>query len=127
MLLAVLAGCGATEPQIFHFDVQGTVTAAADGSPIVNAMVSAGEVGWSSDEYLTKSLTDRQGRYSLTFFTTGYACHDGRFVINASKTGFQAVRITQRAVEGGWVPSWATYIRCTEETQTIHFRLEREP
>jgi hypothetical protein len=121
-LLAVLAGCGATEPEAITIQVQGTVTAAADGSPIPDAAVSVEHI-WGRDHgFYGSTSTDEQGQYSLSWVEKGF-CPERLFEITASKIGFHEVGISQTAIALERVPSWAQPVRCTEDIQTIDFRL----
>ena len=115
--LFVCAAC-TTEPET-TIQVQGTVTAADDGSPIAGATVRAG-VSFISDGARARVQTNNQGDYSLSFIEMGY-CPEGLFNISASAQGFQSV---------GWVGLRVgpdePRVRCTDEPQTIDFQLRDE-
>ncbi len=93
--------------------VQGTVTAADDGSPIAGASVQVSK--FLSDQ-TTQVQTNNQGDYSLSFLDTGCSPERGLFFIWASADGFQLL----------FLGAGKTSVRCTEELQTIDFQLERE-
>jgi hypothetical protein len=131
--LFVCAACN-TEPET-TIQVQGTVTAADDGSPIASAGVVVsyrrsggfgnffGEGPITQAQRRTRVKTNNQGYYSLSFIEKGY-CSVGSFTISASarSQGFQTVFFR------GW-GNWgndATRVGCTDEPQTIDFQLERE-
>ena len=57
--LFVWAAC-TTEPET-TIQVQGTVTAADDGTPIVGASVRVSKMGFTSSETLTRVQTNNQG------------------------------------------------------------------
>ena len=116
--LFVCAAC-TTEPET-TIQVQGTVTAADDGSPIAGASVRVGKTGLTSGELLTQVQTNNQGDYSLSFIEMGY-CPEKLLNISASAQGFQSVALWGLLVEPD-----ATRLRCTDELQTIDFQLERE-
>ena len=115
--LFVCAAC--TEPET-TIQVQGTVTAADDGSPIAGAsvQVSKGPFGGPITRR-TQVQTNNQGDYSLSFTDT--ACSESLFFISASAQGFQLGEFAGLLDGPG-----GTFIRCTEEPQTIDFQLERE-
>jgi hypothetical protein len=113
LALAVVAcGGGSTEPDYpdITIRVSGTVTAAGDGSPILRAAVSVHKQEWFYDQYLiVRTWTDNLCQYSLSFVWEG-PCHDGSFRIEAERSGYGT-------------SDYHTFIRCTEETQTIDFEL----
>ena len=116
--LFVCAACN-TEPET-TIQVQGTVTAADDGSPIAGASVQVSQMGWTSGTVRARVQTNDQGDYSLSFIEKGY-CSASSFTITASarSQGFQTVFFR------GWAND-ATRVGCTDEPQTIDFQLERE-
>ena len=117
LFVAVLAGCGVTEPETeITIQVQGSVTAAAEGTAISGAMVEAWKRSLTSPSLLDTALSDIQGRYSLSFVETGY-CHASLFVIRATCGGFHTLTFAE-------VVHDTIYIRCTHEVQTIDFELE---
>ncbi len=115
--LLVCAAC-TTEPET-TMQVQGTVTAADDGSPIVGASVQVLVAGFTSGELRTRVQTNNQGDYSLSFIEMGF-CPEALFTISASAQGFKSVALWGLLVEPD-----ATHLRCTDEPQTIDFQLER--
>ena len=119
LLVAALAGCVPTEPEI-TIRVQGTVTAAADGMPITGAKVEVWQGGFSSS-LVDGAFSDTDGRYSLSFVKTGY-CTEGCFasvsLIKATCGGFQTLGFSERD------PDDTTYLRYTDEVQTIDFELD---
>ena len=101
--------------------VQGTVTAADDGSPIAAAVMVTGGCMFSCTPHMyAYTTTDDSGRYSLSF-ATGEECAEGNFLIQSgievSAEGFLLTDL--------WSPG-DPHIRCTEEIQTFDFQLERE-
>jgi len=101
--------------------VQGTVTAADDGSPIAGASVELRLVvptsiaSWTSRS-VGSSTTDAQGHYSLSYVKEG-GCGDlFSLVVNAQ--GFTGDHV-------GWLLD-DPHVTCTEEVQTFDFQLERE-
>ena len=111
LFVVVLAGCGVTEPVTetpeteSTIRVQGTVTTAAEGTAIWGAKVEAHKWSIGYQSIAATTLSDSQGRYSLSFARS--SCFNS---ISASCGGFQ------RAANGD--------IRCTNEVQTIDFQLE---
>ncbi len=114
--LFVCAACS-TEPET-TIQVQGTVTAADDGSPIVGASVQVLVAGFTSGELRTRVQTNNQGDYSLSFIDTGF-CPERLFSILASADGFQSVAFSGFQND-------PNRVRCANEPQTIDFQLERE-
>ncbi len=112
--LFVCAACSIVGPETIQ--VQGTVTAADDGSPIVGASV---HVGKFNRDQSTQVLTNNQGDYSLSFIDT--ACSESFFLISASADGFRLLLIASSSHDD------TIGVRCTEGPQTIDFRLERKP
>ena len=118
--LFVCAACSILEPET-TIQVQGTVTAADDGSPIAGASVQVSEVPFGGPVTKhTQVQTNNQGDYSLSFIKTG-ACDEGKFFIAASAQGFQLGEFG-----GLLVGPDDLRVRCTDELQTIDFQLERE-
>ena len=116
--LFVCAAC-ITEPET-TIQVQGTVTAADDGSPIAGASVQVSEISLTSGRVLARVETNNQGDYSLSFIETG-VCNESLLIIFASAQDFHLV-----AILGVGVAPDATRVRCTDEPQTIDFQLLRE-
>ena len=123
VLLATLFVCAActTEPET-TIQVQGTVTARDDGSPIVGATVTVSETSLTSSRLLARVETNNQGGYSLSFIETGVCPErpESLLIIFAEAQSFQLMTFGF-----GDAPD-ATRVRCTDEPQTIDFQLERE-
>ena len=118
--LFICAACSILEPET-TIQVQGTVTAADDGSPIAGASVQVSEVPFGGPVTKhTQVQTNNQGDYSLSFIKTG-ACVERHFFITASAQGFQLGEFAGLLKGPG-----GTFVRCTDEPQTIDFQLERE-
>ncbi len=119
VLLATLFVCAActTEPET-TIQVQGTVTARDDGSPIVGATVTVSETSLTSVRLLARVETNNQGDYSLSF--TGCSPSSVLSIV-ASAVGFHSVVFFSSSQDD------AISVRCTEEPQTIDFQLERDP
>ncbi len=107
--------CTEPEPTI---QVQGTVTAADDGSPIAGAVVQVSKMGWTSGSVRDGVRTNDQGDYSLSFVEKGY-CPEDLFTISASADGFQSLSFSV------WRND-PNRVRCTDEPQTIDLQLVRE-
>ena len=122
LALAVVA-CGLFTDPDTTIRVRGTVTAAADGSPIGGAAIAVYKMDWSTDSFIVGTGTDNLGHYSLSFVEEEF-CPVSLFKIRARATGFQTVEYTTMGCRLGNDP---THIRCTEETQTIDFQLEQAP
>jgi len=101
--------------------VQGTVTAADDGSPIAGASVQVSEAGWTSGTVRTRVQTNNQGDYSLSFFIETGVCPESVLNIVAEAQGFQL-----QAFFGFIENPGAPRVRCTDEPQTIDFQLRDE-
>ena len=118
--LFVCAAC-TTEPET-TIQVQGTVTAADDGSPIIGATVTVSETSLTLSRLLTRVETNNQGGYSLSFIETG-VCPvrpQSLLIISASAQGFETMAL-------GFVDDPdAPRVRCTDEPQTIDFQLRGE-
>ncbi len=119
--LFVCAACSSTEPET-TIQVQGTVTARDDGSPIAGATVSVSQTSLTSGRSLARVETNNQGGYSLSFIETGVCPErpESLLIIFASAQGFQLQAF-------GFVDAPdEPRVRCTDEPQTIDFQLERE-
>ena len=96
------------EPTI---QLEGTVTAATDGSPMAGAGISVGYFtdGLSSTT-VAGGLTDATGHYALSFETKGIGCQEYNVLVSASLflpiLSFDA-------------------LRCTNRVQTLDFQLDR--
>ena len=108
-------GTGPSEPTI---RLEGTVTAADDGSPIAGAPVHVFS-GLSDPTIHARVTTDSSGFYSLSFATEG-GCHEDEFNITVAGPGF-------RPFSPLFLWSGNSGIRCTDEVQTLDFQLERIP
>jgi hypothetical protein len=114
LLVAVLAGCGLTEPEI-TIRVQGTVTAATDGTAVQGARVEVWKMAFTP--FLAEGASsDAAGHYSLSFVETGY-CSERGFGIWATCGGFQTLSFAAAFDD-------TTYIGCTDEVQIIDFQLD---
>ena len=120
LTLASLNACG---PEKHAMQVQGTVTAADDASPIAGASVEfvyfepTGIIfGPSIRHTVDRSTTDAQGRYSLSYVHEGH-CSATFFELVANAQGF--------AEEVIWSGN-DLFITCRKELQTIDIQLERE-
>ena len=100
--------------------MQGTVTAADDGSPIFRADVRVRKALFSKSQRLADVQTNNQGDYSLSFIEMGF-CPEGLLSISASARGFQSM-----AFGGLLGEPDEPQVRCTDEPQTVDFQLERE-
>lgn len=122
-----LLGDGTTEPDT-TIQVQGTVTAADDGSPITGASVEVfvPGFGFGPTEVRTRVQTNNQGDYSLSFIEMGF-CPESLFRISVSAQGFQSVTQSSHSVfiANLFVGPDTTHVRCTNEQQTIDFQLMR--
>ena len=82
-------GTGPSEPNI---RLEGTVTAADDGSPITAAWIDVFEAKRAPIHHWTRipETTDLLGRYAISFLTEGRGCRDDEFwiSINAVRKGF---------------------------------------
>jgi len=97
--LFVCAACSLVEPET-TIQVQGTVTAADDGSPIWGATVKLGKVFGRGQG--TQGHTNNQGDYSLSFIET--ACSESFFLISASADGFLELLIPLSSPKKSAVP-----------------------
>ena len=104
---------GPSEPPTIR--LEGTITAAEDGSPIMGATISAWiPTSLLSDRTLATAETDASGRYSLSFGTEGIFCD---YFVGVSANLFQLQ--TWR----GWEISES----CFDGVQTLDVQLERLP
>ena len=124
MLVAILALASLNACEVFTgpddttMRVQGTVTAADDGSPIAGASVQFVHLqsDWTLRTVAGSTPTDAQGHYSLSYVNEGF-CGDSLFHLVANAQGF--------AEEFIW-DTQDPHITCTEALQTIDLQLERE-
>lgn len=131
LFTAAVVGCAApTEPERdieVQIRVEGTVTAADDGSVIEGARVQVlgpyflptGSLTHVTFQQVTVpragASSDTAGHYSLSFVQSGF-CNEHLFGIEAGAAGFHGVHF-----EGVGGPG---HIRCTDELQTIDLQLE---
>ena len=119
LTLASLQACGKVgimEPDV-TIQVQGTVTAADDGSPIAGVPVLVFTGLTSPSPVHALGTTDASGFYSLSFETEG-GCHEDEFNITVAGLEFLVF-------SGIFLWSGNSGIRCTDEVQTLDFQLER--
>ncbi len=108
-----------TRPEL-TIQLQGTVTATDDGSPIAGASVELRLVvptsiaSWTSRS-VGSSTTDAQGHYSLSYVKEGRC---PLFVLLVNAQGFTGDSV-------GWLFDDPD-ITCTDKVQTFDFQLERE-
>ena len=101
--LSLLAALGCVrEPGPFHFDIVGTVYAAADSAPVAGALVRLTAPGSivEPNELLGEATTDAQGNYQLSGpLPRGYVLQPGDpdqgvncsiVALHATKAGFAA-------------------------------------
>ena len=115
LALFVLACGGTTEPEPLTIRVEGTVTAADDGSPVVGAEVVVFQFGLFESRIFAEGLTDTSGRYSLSFVNTGCTGDFATLAITHPDFFFE---ILARVLIG-------EVVSCTEELQTIDVQLGR--
>ena len=104
-----------TEEPTIRVQVQGTITAADDGSPIAGAVLELSSVAALQLDLLARDTTDASGDYSLSFVVARH-CPAWRMV--ASHPGFVEQYFSFLARQN---------INCTEEPQTIDIQLVRKP
>ncbi len=115
--LFVCAACSIFEPET-TIRVQGTITAADDGSPIAGAslelrlVVPTSIASWTSRS-VGSSTTDAPGHYSLSYVRDGGCL----FVLLVNAQGFTGDGV-------GWLDD--PDITCTDKVQTFDFQLERQ-
>lgn len=102
--------------------IQGDVIGIADQTPIVGAKVELWRMSFTnSGGLLEEARSDHLGHYELTYIEEGY-CPESLFNIVASANGFISVSYT---IFSSISDSTAPQVLCTENLQTINFRLER--
>jgi hypothetical protein len=117
----MLSGCeltGLTTPSEVNIHLQGTVTAAVGGAPIMRAKVEALKMKLLSDSLAAASYSNTQGHFSISFIQMG-SCAESLLKLTATAEGYQTSEYTKK--------TGTRFIRCTDEVQTINFQLEREP
>ncbi len=116
LVVPFVLACG-TGPSELTIRLQGTVTAADDGSPIPDASVGV-FLGWSfatpPDRPSASVRTDASGRYLLALETEGKRCWDDALNISVTAKRFQHLFL--------WFGT--SDLRCTDELQTLDFQLE---
>ena len=115
LVVPFVLACGQNVGPPFEPTIQleGTVTAADDGSPIAGANISVGfSTGFLSTTSIASDQTDASGRYALSFETKGVGCKD-YFVFVVANPLF----LTNLSFDSG--------LRCTDKVQTLDFQLER--
>ncbi len=121
LVAAFVLACGGTtitEPTSLTIRVEGTVTAADDGSPVVGAVTEILEGRpFQEDRSVARDVTDTSGHYSFSFVETP-SCIERPRTRNLLIThpDFLFVHI------GGF---HEPHITCTEELQTIDVQLVR--
>ena len=118
LTLASLNACGLfTGPEELPIHVQGTVTAADDGSPITGASVKVtGSCLFAcTPPTFALTTTDDSGSYSFSFVKEG-KCREANFFLGVSAEGFRFL---------GFSSVTDPHILCTEEIQTIDIQLQR--
>ena len=123
LTLASLNACGLFTGPELTIQLQGTVTAADDGSPIAGASVRVRGTCLFSCAPPTFGLTttDESGRYSLSFDRKG-RCNDSTFFLEVRAEGFRFQGFFSSVTD-----AHDPHVTCTEELQTIDAQLEREP
>ena len=116
LTLASLNACGLFTGPELTIQLQGTVTAADDGSPITGASVQVtGTCLFSCDPPIFASTTtDDSGRYSFSF-DWERTCNAVSFFLGVRAEGFHF---------RGFSSGSDSHITCTEELQTIDVQLE---
>ena len=119
LVVPFVLACGIVEPDSLTIRVEGTVTAADDGTPVAGAEVRVWDFcfGDSCPPPPAHDTTDASGDYSLSFVS---GCRGGGGVpgnIFVEHPDFEFENI------GGFSDSHMT---CTEELQTIDIQLERQ-
>ena len=123
MLVAILTLTSLNACELFTvpsvaIQVQGTVTAADDGSPIAAAVKVTGGCMFSCTPHMyARTTTDDSGRYSLSFDRREAYCDEASFFLKVSAVG------SSRA---SFLSVTDPHITCTEALQTIDLQLERE-
>ena len=102
---------GATGPGTLTIRIEGTVTAAHDGTPLAGVPVWVWDFCWGHDcTPPARDTTDTAGNYSLSFVAA--SCRPPLAIIAVTHPGFLD------GLVGGMVT-------CTEELQTIDIQLRR--
>ncbi len=117
LTLASLNACELFTGPELTVQVQGTITAADDGSPIAGARIKVRGTCLFSCDPPTFGLTrtNESGSYSLSFDREG-RCNDATFLLEVRAEGFRF---------RGFFHS-DPHITCTAELQTIDVQLERD-
>ncbi len=113
LFIPFVLACGLVEPGEPTIRLEGTVTAADDGSPIAGANISVGHsMGWHSSTGVAAGQTDASGRYALSFETKGVGCKDYFVFVMANPLFLPDL-------------SFDSGLGCTDKVQTLDFQLER--
>jgi hypothetical protein len=115
-LTSVNACAGPTEAEGPTIRVQGTVTAADDGAPVVGAVLEVWRFCLADCRPAAWVITDDSGDYSLSFLRRD-SCSVSPGHMTVSHPDFSHEVIGAVADD--------LYITCTEELQTIDVQLER--
>ncbi len=108
--------CGLVGPGEMTVQVQGQVTAADDGSPIVGARADVWDPCFMGPcGFHDVDTTDASGHYSLSFVLA--ECHPATLRLGVTHPAFVG--------KGGFLDG--PHITCTEELQIIDVRLTRLP
>ena len=119
LVVPLVLACGIVEPDGLTIRVEGTVTAADDGTPVAGAAVEVWEFcfGDSCAPSPAADTTDTSGDYSLSFVSD--LCRGGGLPGNIFVTH-----------PGFWFKNHGAFddphMTCTEELQTIDIQLDRK-
>ena len=103
------------EPEPVTIRVEGTVTAADDGSPVVGAEVVVVRIRFLRENItLATDSTDTSGRYSLSFDNTDCVGNFVAFSITHPDFFLKSIGVIHDP-----------HVNCTEELQTIDVQLDR--
>ena len=112
LVVPFVLACGLVEPGEPTIRLEGTVTAADDGSPIAGANISVGHsLRLFSSTGVAAGRTDPSGRYALSFETKGVGCKN--YFVNVVANPL-------------FLPNlFGSGPGCTDKVQTMNFELER--
>ena len=112
LVVPFVLACGLLGPGEPTIRLEGTVTAADDGSPIAGANISvAHSFDLSSSTGVAAGQTDASGRYALSFETEGVGCKNYHVNVVANPLFIPILF--------GPGPG------CTDDLQSLDFQLER--
>ena len=118
LVVPFVLACGLFGPSGPFIQLEGTVTALDDGSPIIGARVRVWEAkGFFDIRDWGFATTGTAGRYALSFSTEGIGCREDEFLITISANNGKFWLLAREAGNSG--------IRCTDELQTLDFQLTR--